>query len=185
MIDLTRYAFLTKYVAIGAACLAAFLWYRHQVNSAYADGVTEGHVQERAEWLSRESKELLQANTKLHELEERYRALEAKSVQDVAAASAKAQTEIDHAKAQAAAAVADRNRYRLRWSTECVPSEGSDRSVAAAPGAAPSGARQTATCELPESVRRDLIGLALEANTVVAERNWLLEIAQKDREVCK
>lgn len=183
---LGRYAFLTKYVAVAAACLAVFIWYRHQVNNAYDDGVEEGGIRERAQWLARESSELAEKNAKLQFLEDAYRALERKSADDVAAAAAKAKKETDHAKRQEAAALADRDRFRLRWSTQCTPTgEAGDRSAATAPGTTATGAQGTAACELPAATRDDLIRLAVDADTVAIERNELSEIAQKDREVCK
>ncbi len=184
---LGRYAVFAKYAAVAIACLGVFLWYRHQVNTAYANGMEEGGIRERAEWIARESKELVEQNAKIHALEEAYRALERKSAQDVADATTKAKKEINHAKAKTAAALADRDRFRLRWSTQCTAAtgEGDGRNRPAAPGTPAGGALGTTACELPREVRDDLIRLAGDADQVVLERNALLEIVKKDREVCK
>lgn len=180
-----QYATAIKYGLIVLAVASLFLIHIVRVHNAEKEGFRNGQIEEKATWLAREHAELTKNNLKLLELEEKYRALERKSADDVAAASAKAQKEIDRVNAEKATAIASAERYRLRWTTGCSAGQGSGGDSAAAPGSTASPAPGTAACELPEPVRQGLIELAVDANRVVAERNWLLEIAQKDREVCR
>lgn len=164
---------------------ALFVAHRYTVNHAAKKAYHEGSINERATWLARDSKERHERNLKIIELETKYRALEEKSANDVAAASATYQKELARVHAEKSAALADAKRYRLRWTTSCTGGQGSGGDSTATPGTTAGGAVGTATCELPEPVRRGLLELAGRANQVVAERNALLEIAKKDREVCK
>lgn len=144
-----------------------------------------GHTAERVTWQERENKELTVKNAKILELTNRVRKLEAKSADDVAAAATQLKKEKDRAdKAEkgALAAATAGTAFRLRWTASC---QGSSGSAGPAPGTDPGGGSGTATCELPAATRDDLIRLAGDADKVVAERNALLVIAQKDREVCQ
>lgn len=167
------------------AVLALVLFHNVQVGRAKADGLQEGKRAERLVWTERESQELASANAKILELQAKYRALEKKSASDVAAAAAKHKKDIANVENEKQRALADAESFRLRWSTTCAPSQTGDRGAAPDTGSTPGGAVGTATCELPRAVTENLIELASDADKVVVERNALLEIAKKDREVCR
>lgn len=153
-------------VLVVAAAIAAFQWWLSGVKQkAYDDGV----VAERNEWI-----------TKQIEWQAEKSALEAKNAEDVANADARRLKEVNDVRKERDAAIADRNRFRLRWLAKpAAPSP------SPAPGADTSGAGQPQVCELPEQTRDDLIREAARANRLTADYNTLLEIARKDREVCK
>lgn len=177
--------------AIGAVVLSALMFalYMSGLSRAEEEGYEKGLQEERLRWQQRESLELAELNQKYQELQNRYRALEKKSAEDVAAAAADHRKEIERVEQErdrALADAADGKRFRLRWAASCAPAPKGDRGGGPSEaGADPGGAGGTATCELPGKTRDDLIRLAGAANEVVKERNALLEIAQKDREVCR
>lgn len=186
---ITQYATLLRYAAVALVVAAAFFWHMHAVSQAEAQGREDGRTEERAQWLHREDHELREANQKLVELQEKYRKLEQKSAADVAAAAARhqkeaheLQTRLDKALADARAGMA----FRLRWAASCAPTRkdaGGDPTAEPGSTAAPAGA--AAACELPEQARDDLIREAARADRLTIDYNALLEIAKKDREVCR
>ena len=176
---------LLRYSLVALAVAALFFAHRVIVKHEAAKAFQEGTIQERVEWLARESKELVEKNQQILDLQNRYRALERKNADDVAAAAAVFNKEIQRVQTQRDAAIRDRNAFRLRWTTSCAPRQADGGNPAPATGAPTAASGGTATCELPEQARADLIREAARANQVVAERNALLEIAKKDREVCK
>jgi HK97 family phage major capsid protein len=173
-------------VGAGAlAVLALMVFHNVRIGQAKAEGEQQGKRAERLVWTQRESKELAEANAKITELQEKYRALEKKSAADVAAAAANHKKEITRVETEKHRALADAESFRLRWTTTCPAGQSGDRGRAASTGSASGGGVATTTCELPDQVRKDLIELASDADKVVIERNAILEIAKKDREVCK
>jgi hypothetical protein len=180
---------MNKYLwaAVGAAVavLAAVIWHNAKVSAAEDRGYERGLRDERLVWQVRENHELNAANVEITRLQNAYRALEKKSVDDVAAVAFEFQTLLKKVRNEKDAAIASADSYRLRWTTGCTASQGSGGNSSPGAGSAPSTTIGTATCELPEQTRKDLIELASDADLAVAERNALLTIAQKDREVCK
>jgi hypothetical protein len=174
-------------VLLAAWALAA--WHNAKVAGAREEGYGRGLKDERLVWQVRENEELNAKNALITQLQEKYRALEKKSADDVVAVTHilagklhETETKLEKALVDARAGTA----FRLRWAASCAPTRkdaGGDPTPSS--GAATGGAVATAACELPRSTTEDLIRLAGDADRVVAERNALLTIAQKDREVCK
>ena len=181
--------YLWTLLAGAGLVFVVWIWHTGKVISAEEYGYERGLKDERLVWQVRLKEETDAAAAKYRELQERYRALEEKSANDVAAAAAahrkeirNVQTKLDKALADARAGMA----FRLRWAASCAPTpRDPDRGEAATAGATAGGAGGTAVCELPAATRDDLIREASRADRVVAERNALLEIALKDREVCR
>lgn len=178
---------LLAYLAGALAVLGALYGLFRSIDSrAYMRGVSETT----ATWRARETQQVQAANAKLLELEGKYRALEAKSAADVAAATrryAEDMTRVENERDKALASAAAGRAYGLRWKATCTPAAGAPGggSAAAAPGAAAAEPREEASCELPQATRDDLIRLASDADAMTAERNQAVEIAAKDREICK
>lgn len=189
LLPLLKNKYLIAGVIAALAVAAAWWWHSSRVQAAWEQGLKVGHESERAVWLVRENKELTEANELIAELSRRYRALEKKSASDVAEVAFEFQTMLKKVRHERDKALADAragNAFRLRWAASCAPTRkdsGGDPTASA--GSDPSRAVATTTCELPERTREDLIRLAGRADRVVHERNALLEIAKKDREVCK
>ena len=179
-----QYKLLAWLVGALAVLGAIYGLFRAVDSRAYMRGVQETT----ATWQARETAQLQAANAKLLELTAKYRALEKKSAEDVAAATrryAEDMTRVEDERDKALAAARAGSAFRLRWSpTRTAACPGSDRNPAAAPGAAAVEPRTEATCELPQATRDDLIRLASDADAMTAERNQAVEIAVKDREIC-
>lgn len=174
-------------VVLGLVAGGVF-YVRHVGTTEHAAGKKEGIAEEKGRWLARDNEELVAANQRIHDLEEEKRALERKSVDDVQAAAVKLDQTIKEKDDEKKRALADRaagTAFGLRWSPSPPAAQAAGGSTGAAPGADTAGSEPAASCELPGEVTDSLIELASEADKVVAERNTLLEIAQKDREVCK
>lgn len=177
---------------LGALALvwAAYAYISSQV-TAYGDRrANEAMLTERAKWQSREVVQLAAYNKRILELEEEKRALERKSAEDVARADrelAKLTKERNDAIARAKADRDSGAAFGLRWRPTGQSAAGSNPGGGLRPeaGAAAGQRGGEAFCQLPRQVTDDLIALAGEADKVVDERNTLLEIALKDREVCK
>jgi hypothetical protein len=175
-------------VAVISLIVGAVFYVRHVESSAFDAGKTAGVLEEKGRWQARENEELVAANALIHDLEEKARALERKSVDDVQAAAVKLEQTLKEKDDEKDRALADAHAGRsfgMRWQPTAATSKDPDGGSGAAPGASAAGAVAAAFCELPEQQRDDLIREAARADKVVAERNALLEIAQKDREVCK
>ena len=189
LLPLLKNKYLIAGVVGAAVVAAAVVWHMRKVSNAAEDGYERGLQDERAVWQVRLVEEVTAANKKYAELQEKYRALERKSAEDVAAIAAQHRKEKAHVQKQLDKALADARAgmaFRLRWAATCAstPRDDTSGSSAAAPGADSGGAVGAATCELPDRTREDLIRLASRADQVVVERNLLLEIAKKDREIC-
>lgn len=171
-------------LGVMAAVFIAAGWYLGKVRAEAKDA---GMKQERLVWQERESAELAQQNAKILELEAKARALEQKSVDDVAALAVKYDKDIKNANAERDRALAERRAgtaFGLRWKPEPAAGEGSGRDSGAALGAAAGQPAGAASCGLPGPTSDDLIRLATDADKVVAERNEAVAIAKKDREIC-
>jgi hypothetical protein len=180
--------YIAVVLAIIALIAGAVFYVRHVESTAFEAGKTAGVSEEKGRWQTRENEELTAANERIHDLEEEKRALERKSVDDVQAAAIKldqATKEKDDEKERALAAAHAGRAFGMRWQPTASPSKEAAGSAGAAPGTAAAGTVAATYCELPEQQRDDLIREAARADKVVLERNALLEIAQKDREVCK
>lgn len=174
--------------AVAAAALGAWVYHTAAVRKAWDEGYGRGLRDERLVWQVRESEELRLKNAAILELQEKYRALEKKSADDVEVvvnAMNMATRDLKDERDQALHDLRTERRNRLRWAAKCPASQSSGGGSAPAPSPSASGAAGAATCELPREVEETLIRLASEADRVVVERNALAEIAKKDREVCK
>lgn len=180
---------MNKYlwVAVAAAfsVLAATLFHLHAVSKAEDRGYSRGLKDERLVWQVRENHELNAANALITQLQEKYRALEKKSADDIASASFSFLEDLDNVRKARDQAIAAARTERLRWAASCSPSKGADGGAAAGPSPAASEPVGAGTCELPRETEEALIREAARADRVVAERNALLAIAKSDREVCK
>lgn len=175
-------------LAVIALIVGAVFYVRHVESVAFDGGKTAGVSEEKGRWQARENDELAAANQRIHDLEEEKRALERKSVDDVHAAAMKLDQTIKEKDDEKKRALADRaagTAFGLRWAATPAAGQAADGGIRPTLGAAAAGSLGAAFCRLPDKVADDLIELASDANKVVAERNTLLEIAQKDREVCK
>lgn len=190
LLPLLKNKYLIAGVVGAAVIVGAWWWHTSKVNGAADDAYVRGLKDERVVWQTRLVEEVTAANAKYVELQEKYRALEKKSVADVAAVAVKLQKEKADVEKQRDKALSDARAgmaFRLRWAASCAPTPSSKAGGSELPRASTGagGAGGTAVCELPERTREDLIRLASRADALTVERNLLLELAQKDREVCK
>jgi hypothetical protein len=182
-----------KYIwaaAAGALVVwSLFTYHTIKVHQAESKGYEQGMKDERIVWQVRENHELTAKNALINELQTKYRELEKKSAEDVALAATQHQKEKANVERKLQKALADARAgtaFRLRWAASCAPTrKDPGGSASAAPGADSAAPVGTATCELPDRTREDLIRLASRADVIALERNVLLEIAKKDREVCR
>lgn len=184
---------MNKYLwaaAAGALLIwGAFTYHMIKVHGAEVKGYEQGMRDERLVWQVRENHELNAKNALINELQTKYRDLERKHAEGVEVVVNGFNIELKRLRNErdkALAAARDGMDFRLRWAASCAPTRkdpggGSTSSAGADPGSA-GGA---AVCELPRETTENLIRLASEADGVVAERNALLEVAKKDREVCR
>lgn len=190
LLPLLKNKYLLAGVVGAAAIIGVWWWHTAKVSSAAEDAYARGMKDERLVWQVRLVEEVTAANAKYAELQEKYRALEKKSVDDIEVITNGVNIELKRLRNERDKALADARDgmdFRLRWAATCAPTPRVDsgRSSTATPGADPGSAGRTAVCELPRETTEDLIRLASEADRVVAERNALLEVARKDREVCR
>lgn len=176
-------------VGVLAAAWLLAAWHNAKVSGAREEGYGRGLKDERLVWQVRENEELNAKNALITQLQEKYRALEQKSIDDITAASFSFLEDLNHVRKERDKALADARAgtaFRLRWAASCAPTR-KDPVGDPAPSAGPAsgGAVATAACELPREVEETLIREAARADRVVAERNALLSIAKSDREVCK
>lgn len=152
--------------------------------SAIGAGIfTAGKRVERAAWAERDREALVAAYKARDKALVRVAELEAKSVRYVQEAEAKARKANEENKLKIDTAVAAAGERQLRnVGAICAAS---NRSAAAKAGSAARKAAEAEGAELRRAYAEPFIRLAGEANEVVIERNEAVEIAIKDREICK
>lgn len=189
LLPLLKNKYLIAGVVGAVVIVGAWWWHTSEVQAAWEDGMREGHSSERAVWLVRENKELTEANELITELNNKYRALEKRHVDGIevlVSAMNKSLKELQDERDKALTDARAGMDFRLRWAASCAPTRKDPGGSSAAEASAdPGTAVGTAACELPRQATEDLIRLASEADRVVVERNALLEVAKKDREVCR
>lgn len=142
-----------------------------------------GHTTERVAWQARDNAALAEANSKLHDTEEKYRRIEQSHAADLAAISGNYQKELKDASQKTADLIAANRAgaFRLRdpGATACSP----HRSILSETAASSGGRDGGTQAELSGTAAEFLLGLTGEADDTARQLSACQAIVKADRDV--
>lgn len=161
-------------LGVGAVWLGSLVGVGYWQNKA-------GHTDERTTWLSRENKELTEANQKIADLNTAIRETERQHTVRLSDISTAYQKELKNAKAQRDrdVATARAGTLRLQFTPDSQGAGGSETGSTAATASGCNGAERT---ELPRETVADLLELVNDADDVVRQLTACQAVILSDRQ---
>lgn len=154
------------------------------VAAIYAYGQQQfglGEKAEKAKWLDRENKELVEANDKIKTLEEKYRNQEHRHAEHLAAVSTKYQEDLKHAKAEKERVITGLRLGDIRLRITVARTFASGGNSTAAALACTTGHDGEARCELSPAAAEFLVRFASECDETARQLSAAQAIIIQDR----